>query len=86
MTGDERVLDRAARQVNARPAVGGDGAAVDRTARNAMIAQAEQIFVDDNLFIPIQYNGLYYAVSDRLEGFVSTPEQDGIMINYATLK
>ena len=57
----------------------------DTEKRNAMMAQAEQLLLESYIFVPIQWNGTYYAVSDRLQGYVQNGSQDGIMINYATL-
>lgn len=57
----------------------------DRAARLAMLAKAEQIILDDAIILPIQFNGGYYIVSERVHGYVQVDEQDGIMINYATV-
>ena len=51
-----------------------------------MMAKAEEILLSDYIFIPIQWNGVYYLVNDRVEGYVQNGNQDGIMINYATVK
>ena len=58
----------------------------DTVKRNGMMAKAEEIFLSDYIFVPIQWNGLYYVVDDRVEGYVQNGNQDGIMINYATVK
>ncbi|MBQ8653420.1 MAG: peptide ABC transporter substrate-binding protein [Clostridia bacterium] len=57
----------------------------DPVKRNAMMAEAEQLLLESYIFVPIQWNGNYYAVSDRLQGYVQNESQDGIMINYATV-
>lgn len=57
----------------------------DTVKRNAMMAQAEQLLLESFILIPIQWNGTYYAVSDRLQGYVQNSAQDGLMFNYATL-
>ncbi|MGN0777988.1 MAG: ABC transporter substrate-binding protein [Aristaeellaceae bacterium] len=57
----------------------------DRNARLAMLAQAEQLIVEDAIILPIQYNGGYYIVNDRVHDYVYVDSQDGIMINYATV-
>jgi len=57
----------------------------DVAARNAMMAQAEQIMLDSYIFVPIQFNGIYYAVNDRVQGYVDPGAQDGLMFNYATV-
>lgn len=57
----------------------------DRTARNAMIAKAEQIMLDDFIYVPIQLDGGYYVVSDRVQGFVMNGTQDGFMFNNTTI-
>ena len=57
----------------------------DRTARMALLAQAEQLLVSDAIVLPIQYNGGYYIVSDRVHGYAYVDDQSGIMINYATV-
>lgn len=57
----------------------------DRAARNAMIAKAEQIMLDDFIYVPIQLDGAYYAVSDRVQGYVQVGEQDGYMFNQTTI-
>lgn len=58
----------------------------DTAKRNEMMAKAEEILLSDYIFIPIQWNGVYYLVNDRVEGYVQNGNQDGIMINYATVK
>lgn len=58
----------------------------DTVKRNEMMAKAEEILLSDYIFIPIQWNGVYYLVNDRVEGYVQNGNQDGIMINYATVK
>ena len=57
----------------------------DRAARLALLAQAEQMIIDDAVILPIQFNGGYYLVNDRVHGYVYVDNQDGIMINYATV-
>lgn len=57
----------------------------DTAQRNSLMAQAEQIMLDDYIYIPIQFNGVYYAVNDRVQGYVQVSNQDGIMLNYATV-
>ncbi len=58
----------------------------DRTARMSMLAEAEQMFIDSNIFIPIMVNGVYYAVSDRVEGFVWNESEDAYEFNHTTVK
>jgi len=58
----------------------------DTVKRNEMMAKAEEIFLSDYIFVPIQWNGVYYVVSDRVEGYVQNGNQDGLMINYVTVK
>ncbi len=58
---------------------------LDNTARNALIAEAEQMMLDDFIFVPIQFNGNYYAVSDRVQGFVYSDYPGGLMFNNVTL-
>ena len=58
----------------------------DREKRMALYAQAEQILIDSNIFIPVQINGGYYAVSDRVEGFVNNEVDSAYEFNYVTLK
>lgn len=59
--------------------------AFDAAERNALLAQAEQIMLNDYIYVPIQFNGLYYAVNDRVQGYVQVGNQDGIMLNQATV-
>ena len=58
----------------------------DTVKRNEMMAKAEEIFLADYIFIPVQWNGVYYVVNERVEGYVQNGNQEGIMINYATVK
>lgn len=57
----------------------------DRAARLSLLSQAEQIIIDDAVILPIQFNGSYYIVNDRVHGFVQVDSQEGLMINYATV-
>lgn len=57
----------------------------DTVKRNEMMAKAEQILLESYIYVPIQLNGTYYAVSDRLQGYVQNGSQDGLMFNYATV-
>ena len=58
----------------------------DREKRMALYAQAEQILIDSNIFIPVQINGGYYAVSDRVEGFINNEADSAYEFNHVTLK
>ena len=55
----------------------------DKSARYAMVAQAEEIFLNDYIFIPIMNQGGYTAVSDRITGYVKASIFPGIMLNNA---
>lgn len=57
----------------------------DTVARNEMIAKAEQIMLDDFIYIPIQFDGGYYVVSERVQGYVLSSTQDGFMFNQTTI-
>lgn len=57
----------------------------DTVKRNEMMAKAEQLLLESFIYVPIQWNGTYYAVSDRLQGYVQNGSQDGLMFNYATV-
>lgn len=58
----------------------------DREKRMALYAQAEQILIDSNIFIPVQINGGYYAVSDRVEGFINNEADSAYEFNHVTVK
>ena len=55
----------------------------DEAARNKLIAQAEEIFMNDYIFIPIMNQGNYTAVSSRVKGFVVANALEGIMLDQA---
>ncbi|MBQ8201971.1 MAG: peptide ABC transporter substrate-binding protein [Clostridia bacterium] len=57
----------------------------DTAKRQALIAQAEQIMIEEHIFVPILLQGGYYAVQDYVQGFVSVGNQEGYMFNHTTV-
>ena len=57
----------------------------DDTARNTLVAQAEELFLNSYLFIPVMNQGSYYFVSDRVDGFIHCGTPHGYMFNNATV-
>lgn len=55
----------------------------DEAKRFQLVAQAEEIFLNDYIFIPVMNQGGYTAVSDRIAGYVVADLVPGIMLNDA---
>lgn len=56
---------------------------MDTTARNKLLAQAEEMFLQSYLFIPVMNQGGAYVVNDRIQGFVHANGVPGLMFNEA---
>ena len=56
---------------------------MDTAARNVLLAEAEEMFLQSYLFIPILNQGSYYVVNSRVQGFVYADAVPGFMFNNA---
>ena len=55
----------------------------DTAKRYALVAQAEEMFLNDYIFIPIMNQGGYTAVSNRITGYEVVDIYYGLMLAYA---
>ena len=55
----------------------------DLSARYALVAQAEEMFLNDYIFIPVLNQGGYTVISDRIKGYESVDIYYGLMLAYA---
>ena len=56
---------------------------MDVAARNALLAQAEEMLIQSYLFIPILNQGSHYVTNSRVQGFVYADAVEGLMFNEA---
>ncbi len=57
----------------------------DDAKRFELIAQAEKMFLESHIYVPILNEGMYYATQSYVNGYVESPLQDGYMFNHTTV-
>lgn len=57
----------------------------DQNKRYELIAQAEEVFLNDYILIPVLAQGGDTAIGDRVSGYVVADLVPGLMLNNATV-